>query len=130
MFRGDLDWITMKALEKDRSRRYETANGLARDIQRYLSDQPVEACPPTVAYRFRKFARRNRAALGTAAIVALALVGGIVISTWQAVARRSLRKQPTTESAKPTKRRIRPKSNAMSWQPSIRPCVVRTTSAI
>ncbi len=85
IFRGDLDWITMKALEKDRSRRYETADGLAHDIQRYLSDQPVEACPPTVAYRFRKFARRNRAALGTAAIVALALVGGIVISTWQAV---------------------------------------------
>jgi serine/threonine protein kinase len=57
---GDLDWIVMKALEKDRSRRYETANGLSRDIQRYLSDEPVEASPPSAAYRFRKLLRRHR----------------------------------------------------------------------
>ena len=54
--RGELDWIVMKALEKDRSRRYETANGLARDIERYLNDEPVEACPPSAGYRFSKFA--------------------------------------------------------------------------
>ncbi len=71
---GELDWIVMKALEKDRARRYETANGFARDIQRHLDDEPVEACPPSRAYRFRKFARRNKVALAMVSIVALALV--------------------------------------------------------
>jgi serine/threonine protein kinase/tetratricopeptide (TPR) repeat protein len=85
LVRGDLDWITMKALEKDRTRRYETANGLARDIQRYLSDEPVEACPPSATYRLRKFARKNRAALTTAAVIGVLLVAGVAISTWQAV---------------------------------------------
>ena len=61
--RGELDWIVMKCLEKDRNRRYETANGLARDIERYLHDEPVQACPPSAAYRFRKFARRNKRTL-------------------------------------------------------------------
>ena len=60
--RGELDWIVMKALEKDRNRRYETANGLAADLRRYLDDEPVQACPPSAWYRFRKFARRNKAA--------------------------------------------------------------------
>jgi serine/threonine protein kinase len=58
--RGDLDWIVMKCLDKDRSRRYETANGLAMDLQRHLKSEPVLACPPSAAYRFQKFARRNR----------------------------------------------------------------------
>ena len=60
--RGELDWIVMKALEKDRSRRYETANGFAMDVERYLTDEAVLACPPSAGYRFRKFARRNKAA--------------------------------------------------------------------
>jgi serine/threonine protein kinase len=85
LVRGDLDWITMKCLEKDRTRRYETANGLARDIQRYLNDEPVEACPPSATYRLRKFAKKNRAALSTAAAIAFLLVGGITVSVWQAV---------------------------------------------
>ena len=59
--RGELDWIVMKALEKDRNRRYETANGFALDVQRYLRDEPVQACPPSAGYRFRKFLRRNKA---------------------------------------------------------------------
>ena len=83
--RGELDWIVMKSLEKDRNRRYETANGLASDIQRYLSDEPVQACPPSARYRFGKFARKNRATLTTAAVVALALLLGTVVSTWQAI---------------------------------------------
>ena len=58
--RGELDWIAMKALEKDRTRRYETANDFAADVMRYLTDEPVEACPPSAGYRLRKFARRNR----------------------------------------------------------------------
>jgi eukaryotic-like serine/threonine-protein kinase len=85
LIRGDLDWITMKALEKDRTRRYETANGLAREIERYLHDEPVEACPPTAGYRLRKFARKHRAALTTAAAILLLLTAGIAASTWQAV---------------------------------------------
>ncbi|MEX0676639.1 MAG: protein kinase [Pirellulales bacterium] len=85
LLRGDLDWVVMKALEKDRARRYETADALARDIQRFLADQPVEACPPSVAYRFRKFARRNRVALFTTVLVSAALVVGTVVSTWQAI---------------------------------------------
>jgi serine/threonine protein kinase len=66
LVRGDLDWITMKALEKDRTRRYETANSLGRDVQRYLADEVIEARPPSTAYRLRKFARKYRAALTTA----------------------------------------------------------------
>lgn len=59
--RGDLDWIVMKAIEKDRNRRYATANGLVADLNRYLNDEAVSACPPSARYRFQKFARRNRA---------------------------------------------------------------------
>jgi tetratricopeptide (TPR) repeat protein/serine/threonine protein kinase len=69
LVRGELDWIVMKALEKDRSRRYETANGFAQDVQRFLADEPVQACPPSAWYRFRKFARRNRSALAVAGLV-------------------------------------------------------------
>ena len=85
LVRGDLDWIVMKALEKDRTRRYETANGFAADVVRYLSDEPVEACPPSSVYRFRKFARRNRGTLATAAFVLMALIVGTFVSTWQAI---------------------------------------------
>ncbi len=85
LVRGDLDWIVMKALEKDRARRYETANGLANDIQRYLDDEPVAACPPSAAYRFRKFAKRNKAAMATTGLVTAALVLGLLGTSWQAI---------------------------------------------
>ena len=71
LVRGELDWIVMKTLEKDRNRRYETANGFAADVQRYLNDEPVQACPPSAGYRFRKFARRNKAALAIGGMVVL-----------------------------------------------------------
>jgi serine/threonine protein kinase/Tfp pilus assembly protein PilF len=83
--RGELDWIVMKALEKDRTRRYETANGFLRDIQRYLTDQPVEACPPSATYRLRKFAYKHRAPLVVAAAFVLLLVVATVVSSWQAI---------------------------------------------
>ncbi|HEX4588396.1 MAG TPA: tetratricopeptide repeat protein, partial [Gemmataceae bacterium] len=73
LMRGELDWIVLKALEKDRNRRYETANGLARDVERHLHDEPVLACPPSAGYRLRKFARRNKRALATAATLAVSL---------------------------------------------------------
>jgi serine/threonine protein kinase len=68
--RGELDWIVMKALEKDRNRRYETASALAADVERYLNDEPVEACPASAVYRLRKYTRRNKVALGTTGLVA------------------------------------------------------------
>jgi len=76
--RGELDWIVMKALEKDRECRYESASSFARDIRRYLSDEPVQACPPSAWYRLRKLARRNKVALSMAAVVLtfLMLLGG------------------------------------------------------
>ena len=83
--RGELDWIVMKSLEKDRSRRYETADSLAADIERYLDDEPVQACPPSLGYRFHKFARRNKAALVTVTLVAIALLAGAGASIWQAL---------------------------------------------
>jgi tetratricopeptide (TPR) repeat protein len=80
LLRGELDWIVMKCLEKDRNRRYETANGLARDLQRYLADEPVEACPPSAGYRLRKFVWKNKRLLVTAAAFALLLVVGTAVS--------------------------------------------------
>jgi tetratricopeptide (TPR) repeat protein len=82
---GELDWIVMKCLEKDRSRRYETANDFAADVRRYLDDEPVQACPPSALYRFRKFARRNKATLVTVLLVLAALLAGTAVATWQAV---------------------------------------------
>jgi serine/threonine protein kinase len=85
LVRGELDWIVMKSLEKDRSRRYETASGFAMDIQRYLAGEPVLAVPPSTTYRLRKFASKHRAALMTGVALALLLVAGVAVSVWQAV---------------------------------------------
>ena len=85
LVRGELDWIVMKALEKDRNRRYETANGFAVDLQRYLADEPVLACPPSAGYRLRKFARRNRSGLAVAGLVLffLVLLGSMAGWAWR-----------------------------------------------
>ncbi len=82
LVRGELDWIVMKAMEKDRSRRYETANGFAKDVQRYLADEPVVACPPSAVYRFQKLFRRNKLAFAAAGAVVAALLIGLAVSTW------------------------------------------------
>jgi WD40 repeat protein/serine/threonine protein kinase len=79
LYRGELDWIVMKALEKDRTRRYETVGAFAADLQRYLKDEPVQACPPSAWYRFRKFARRNRTGLGIAAALGLLMLLAVVL---------------------------------------------------
>ncbi len=83
--RGELDWIAMRALEKDRTRRYETANALARDVERYLGNEPVEACPPSGWYRFKKMVARKKALRAAAAVVLVVLLAGVGVSTWQAV---------------------------------------------
>jgi WD40 repeat protein/serine/threonine protein kinase/tetratricopeptide (TPR) repeat protein len=85
LVRGELDWIVMKALEKDRARRYETAGKFAEDVQHYLNDEPVVACPPSRAYKFRKFARRNKTLIATSSLIALTLIVGVVGTTWQAI---------------------------------------------
>jgi serine/threonine protein kinase len=82
LVRGELDWIVMKCLEKDRSRRYETANGLARDVERYLADEVVEARPPSAGYRLRKIVRHHKGSLLAASLVMLALMGGIIGTTF------------------------------------------------
>ncbi len=84
LLRGDLDWVVMKCLEKDRDRRYETAASLGRDIQCYLADEPVEARPPDAVYRFRKLLRRHRASVVSIALVSIALIAGTAVATWQA----------------------------------------------
>jgi serine/threonine protein kinase/Flp pilus assembly protein TadD len=100
LIRGELDWIVMKCLEKDRNRRYDTANSLAKDIERYLQDEPVQACPPSFAYRLRKFIRRNRTVVAAvASVVGLLLlavlglaVSNIRIAQEKAVAEANFRK--------------------------------------
>jgi tetratricopeptide (TPR) repeat protein len=82
LVRGDLDWIVMKCLEKDRNRRYETANGVAKDIERYLADEPVLACPPSAGYRLKKFAHRNRGRLMAAAVLGAALLVAVGAAAW------------------------------------------------
>ncbi len=82
--RGELDWIAKKALEKDRTRRYETANDFAADVMRHLNDETVEACPPSARYRSAKYARRHRAMIMTVGLVSSALVVGTAVSLWQA----------------------------------------------
>lgn len=83
LLRGDLDWIVLKALEKDRSRRYETANGLAADIRRYSANEPVSARPPSSIYRLQKLIRRNQLAFAAGSAIAAALVIGLTVSVWQ-----------------------------------------------
>ncbi|MCC6507839.1 MAG: serine/threonine protein kinase, partial [Pirellulaceae bacterium] len=91
LVRGELDWIVMKALDKDRTRRYETANGFAADVNRYLAGEPVLAAPPSANYRLRKFAQKNRTVLTTAAVIAMLFVTGTAVSVWQAVRATSAR---------------------------------------
>jgi serine/threonine protein kinase/Tfp pilus assembly protein PilF len=102
LMRGELDWIVMKALEKDRNRRYETANGLAADLRRYLDDEPVLACPPSAGYRLGKLARRNRGLLATTGLVTLVLIAGIVSSTWQAIRALRAERAALTEASRAT----------------------------
>ena len=150
LVRGELDWIVMKALEKDRSRPYETANGFAADIERYLSDEPVLACPPSAAYRLRKFVRRNKGPVVAVSLVLLAMIAAMIavtlsnVRTRQALAARDealsdLRAQEQqtrlaegekTEQlalarwneARLRRQARRPGQPMTAWRPSPRPC--------
>jgi serine/threonine protein kinase len=96
LLRGDLDWIVMKALDKDRNRRYQTANALALDVQRFLDNEPILARPPSRLYRFRKTVSRNRVLFGAAALATAALVGSSAISTWLYLREREARRMAVT----------------------------------
>ncbi len=102
LLRGDLDWIVMKSLDKDRARRYETANGLASDITRHLTNEPIIARPPSNLYRVQKLARRNKLAFAAAGAAAAALIIGLAASTWEYLKERTARQRAVTESAKAT----------------------------
>jgi tetratricopeptide (TPR) repeat protein len=113
LFRGELDWIVMKCLEKDPNRRYETASAFAADVQRYLHDEPVQACPPSAWYRFRKFARRNSAALAVASVCTVALAvlaaGIIALVIWRLEEHQKLaeeRQQSAEDRAEQTKQAL------------------------
>ncbi|MCW5556625.1 MAG: protein kinase [Verrucomicrobiae bacterium] len=109
---GDLDWIVMKCLEKDRTRRYDTANGLAADLQRHLSSEPVVARPPSVVYRLQKSVRRNRLAYAAGAAVGLSLLVGLVVSGWMFLQQRRAYRQETLARAAAQQERARADAEA------------------
>ena len=101
LVKGDLEWIVMKALDKERTRRYQTAEGFAVDVQRYLQDEPVSASPPSVLYRIRKFVRRNKLAVGAGAAMAFVLVAamiGVSMGLLWALKERQVARERTKES--------------------------------
>ncbi len=102
LLRGELDWIAMKAIEKEPERRYQTANALANDIHRYLAGEPVVAAPPSAAYRLRKFVTRHKGPVVAAAVVALALIGGLAGTLWQSRVAAAERDLARKEAARAT----------------------------
>src|SRR5207344_678271 len=104
--RGELDWVVMKALEKDRTRRYDSANGLARDIQRYLTDEVVEARPPSAGYRLKKFVRRHKGQVLAASLVLFVLVAGMAGTTWGMIEARKQEQFARDETAEKEKARL------------------------
>jgi tetratricopeptide (TPR) repeat protein len=115
LMRGELDWIVMKTLEKDRNRRYETASAFAADVQRYLADEPVAACPPSAWYRFRKFTRRHKSGLRIAAAAVLVLllaVGGVSWALWDQ-ATRQVETERTVNAALTTMEGLRDQAGKM-----------------
>jgi hypothetical protein len=117
LVRGELDWIALKALAKERSRRYQTANGLARDLERYLHDEPVEACPPSVAYRARKLLRRYKGPVLAAAVALVALVAGIVGTSWGLV--RADRERELAEKAATAERQAKLEAQAQQAEAEV-----------
>ena len=114
--RGDLDWIVMKALEKDRARRYETANGPASDLKRHLGNEPVVARPPSSLYRFQKMVHRNKLAFAAAGAVLFALLLGLGICTWSLVNERQVRLRAVAAQREQTRLRNEAKTEAVKSQ--------------
>ena len=129
LVRGDLDWIVMKALEKDRNRRYETADAFALDVQRYLADEPVLACPPAAGYRLRKFARRNRgrlAVFGGVFLAVLVMAASIGWAVRDRAARRAAGEQAETARLATVDGRVRASvTSARTWLAENKPVAAR-----
>ena len=125
--RGDLDWIVMKALEKDRARRYETANGLAMDVQRYLNNEPVVARPPSRLYKFQKLVRRNRVVFAAIGAVTLALLVGFGMSTWFFLQERQARQRAVASEQQQI--RLREESDRLRQQAEFRQKLTTATFA-
>ncbi len=119
LLRGDLDWVVMKALEKDHRRRYETANGLAMDIHRHLGCEPVTAHPASGLYQFKKLVRRNRVVFATGGAVAVALVIGLGTSTWLFLREREARQRAVTAEQQQAHLRIEAESRARVTQAAL-----------
>jgi hypothetical protein len=119
LLRDDLDWVVMKALEKDHRRRYETANGLAMDIQRHLSCEPVTAHPRSGFYQFRKLVRRNRVVFATGGAVALALVIGLGTSTWLFLKERDAHRRAVTAELQQAHLRVEAEARAKMTQAAL-----------
>jgi len=116
----------MKALEKDRTRRYQTANAMAADLIRHLNNEPVAARPPSAAYRFQKAIRRNKLVFGAATAVVAALVAGIAISTWQTVQARKAQRE--TEAARNDERRLLMEAQAAKKKAQAQALAARRTA--
>jgi tetratricopeptide (TPR) repeat protein len=99
LLRGEVDWIVMRCLEKDRARRYATANALLRDIERYLNDDPIEARPAGRVYRLRKFIHRNRLMVAVATVLVVVLIAATSVTTWQAVRATRAKKEALLSAA-------------------------------
>jgi tetratricopeptide (TPR) repeat protein len=119
LLREDLDWVVMKALKKDHRHRYETANGLALDIQRHLSFEPVSAHPKSGLYQFRKLVRRNRVVFATVGAVALALVIGLGTSTWLFLKEREARQRAVTAEQQQAHLRVEAEARAKTTQAAL-----------
>jgi serine/threonine protein kinase/WD40 repeat protein len=124
--RGDLDWIAMKALEKDRTRRYQTANDLAADLMRHLNNEPVLARPPSTTYRFQKAIRRNKLVFGAVTVVVAALVAGILVSTWQTIQARKAQRE--TEVVRNDERRLLMEAQAAKKKAETQALAARRTA--
>jgi tetratricopeptide (TPR) repeat protein len=125
--RGDLDWIVIRCLDKDRTRRYDTANGLAMDIQRHLNNEPVLACPPSKVYRFQKLVRRNKLAVAAVGAVTVALFLGLGISTWSLLQERKARQRAV--AAEKAQSRLRLEAEAARRQAEADKRAARTEAA-
>jgi tetratricopeptide (TPR) repeat protein len=130
LVRGDLDWIVMKALEKDRNRRYETAQSLAQDVHRYLAGEAVEASPPGRTYRLRKFARRNRGAVSAAGLLLLSLVAGLVGTSWGLVRTERARAAEVVERTAAEAARVRETERADAEARALREAAVQRDRAV
>jgi WD40 repeat protein len=113
LLRGELDWVVMRCLEKKRDRRYETASALARDVQRYLADEPVEARPPSASYRAAKFLRRHKGPVVAAGLLLLALIGGIAGTSW-GLFRAEERRAEAVQAQAAEARRVRERDDALA----------------